>query len=68
MDVDHFLEVLTKELAQSMEADFVGILFYDDGLKDFFWRHVRDPNQVLVGKESESWLRMNRTAIEQAFQ
>jgi signal transduction histidine kinase len=68
MDVDHFLEVVTEELVKSMEVDAAGILLHDEHLNDFYWRDVRDPNRVLVGKDSEGRLGMDRAAIDQAFQ
>jgi len=68
MDVDHFLEVVTEELVKSMEVDAAGILLYDDRLKDFYWRETLDHNHVLVGHESDGKLRIDRTAIDQAFQ
>lgn len=68
MDVDHFLEVVTVELVKSMEVEAAGILLYDDRVKDFYWRESLDHNHVLVGNESEGKLRIDRTAIEQAYQ
>jgi signal transduction histidine kinase len=68
MDVEQFLEVVTEELVKSMEVDAAGILLHDDRLNDFYWRDVRDPNHVLAGNAAESRLRIDRTALDQAFQ
>ena len=47
MDLDHFLGVVTEELANRMELEAVGILLHDERSNDFSWREIRDPECLL---------------------
>jgi signal transduction histidine kinase len=68
MDLDHFLEVVTEEFVSRMELEAIGILLYDDNLNDFYWREIRDPKCFLREDASERLGKVDRIAIDRAFQ
>ena len=68
MDLDHYLRVVTAGLAKAMELEAAGVLLYDDHLDDLCPREVWDPERLLIRNATDRAFRIDRAAIDRAFQ
>ncbi len=67
MDLDHLLTVVVTELRQTLEAEAGGVLIYDEGQGDLFWREVQDDRGLIDRLSKDLRLPLDKSIAGQVF-
>jgi GAF domain-containing protein len=68
MDLDHLLSVVIRELRTALDTEMGGILLYDDGRGDLYWREVQDDQGIIYPKTTNLRLPLDRSISGEVFQ
>ena len=68
MDLDHLLSVVVNELRSAMDTEAAGVLLYDEGRGDLYWREVQDDRGLISARTAELRLPLEGSISGQVFQ